>query len=74
MTRATTRIELKDHIMAEELKTLLSRYDVYASPQGAALYVDDLALEVLEELDETCDGHYDGHYVWVGGCAYELFG
>lgn len=70
MARATTRIELKDYLMAEELKTLLNKYDVYANPQGAALYVDDLALEVLEELDEEHDGYYDGDCVWVGGQPY----
>jgi hypothetical protein len=73
MTRATTRIELRDYAMAEQLKKLLEPYDVYAWQQETDLFVDDLALEVLGELDEEHDGHYDGHHVWVGGCAYDVY-
>lgn len=50
MTRATSRIDLKDNLMAEQLMELFRPYSVYASQRGSTVYVDDLALEVLEQL------------------------
>jgi hypothetical protein len=75
MTRATSRIDLKDNIMADQLAALIRRgcLSAYVSEQGASLFVDDLALEVLEGLDPEYDGHHDGHHVWIGGNAYDVY-
>lgn len=73
MTRATSRIDLKDNLMAEQLMELFRPYSVYASQRGSTVYVDDLALEVLEQLDEECDGYCDGTNIWMGGSFYEIY-
>lgn len=36
----------------------------------AALTTD--ALDVLADLPEDCDGHYDGTHIWIGGSEYTV--
>lgn len=37
---------------------------------GPTIVLSDDALDVLADLDEHDDGHYDGTHIWIGGAEY----
>lgn len=39
---------------------------------GSILRLCAEALEILAEIDETQDGHYDGTHIWISGTEYHV--
>ena len=59
--------------MAKLVSDIIRPYGVrLPRVDGVSLSIDAEALEILAEIDETQDGHYDGTHIWISGTEYHV--
>lgn len=59
--------------MAQFVADIIRPYGVkQPKVNGSTMTIDDQAIEILADIDDQTDGHYDGEAIWIGGTEYPV--
>jgi DNA-binding phage protein len=78
LARSRPTVALRDAEMARYLAGMPQIDPAFGGPrvdvEGATVTLNTEALDLLADLDEDIDGHYDGTHIWIGGTEYRVEG